>query len=150
VKNCIVKPYFCIFVAHFLYSTCVTTSPNNAVLISYLEVNSDSSVVCKVHCRGLEVFTLDRAISKLPFELGIGPIRSWLASESEKKWIDFWSWLNPFKSTDCMWTRPLTKTQIWIRVSGFAGTGGLGHKNTGVLSVLRIPCRCLKSPSSYF
>jgi len=31
-----------------------------------------------------------RAISKLPFELGIGPICSWCASESENKRRHFW------------------------------------------------------------
>jgi len=40
---------------------------------------------------------MDRAISKLPFELGIGPICSWQASQSENKWA-FWPWLNPLNS----------------------------------------------------
>jgi len=48
-----------------------------AVLISYLEVNSGASTVWKVCRRGLEVYALDNAISKLSLELGIGPICSW-------------------------------------------------------------------------
>jgi len=66
------KSYFYTFVEHFLYSDLcnykdcckhprlsqqINANTNSSVLISYLEAN--------------------RAISKLPSELGIGPIRSW-------------------------------------------------------------------------
>jgi len=50
---------------------------HSPVLISYLENNSVASVVRKVRHRRLQICTLDRALTKFPFELGIGPICSW-------------------------------------------------------------------------
>ena len=66
-------------------------------LMSYLEADSVASTVWKVRRRGLKVCAFDRAVSYLLFELGIGPICSWHASESENKSRHFWPWHNPFK-----------------------------------------------------
>ena len=82
------KPYFYIFVEHFLYiDLCnykfsvhlqaeINANTNSSRLISYLEANSGASTR-KVRRQVVQVCALDRAISKLPFELGIGPICSW-------------------------------------------------------------------------
>jgi len=65
--------------------------------VSFLEAYSVASTVWKLCRRGLQVCALGRAISKPPFELGIGSICSWQASESANTWRQFWPWHNPFK-----------------------------------------------------
>jgi len=65
------------FPIHLRVSREINANTNSSVLITYLEANSVASTVWKVHGRGLWVCSLYRAISKIPFELGIGPICSW-------------------------------------------------------------------------
>jgi len=100
-EDCTLKPYFYIIVEHFLYSDLskriFQTSgckPRNQcqhqqhILRPILLLRGSEKCVVK----GLLVCALDRAISKLPFGLDIGPICSWQALESENKWRHFWSW----------------------------------------------------------
>ena len=67
-KNCTLRPYFYVFVEHFLYTDLcnykssvhlqedfpnISANTNSSVLIFYLEANSGESTVWKVRRQGL-------------------------------------------------------------------------------------------------